>query len=130
MQVDTQSRKVVRPVFAAVVFGFLASLFAALSILLMFFGRGQPLEIFTGVSVLAPCAPLLYFAARGFVRGRRSAFQDMPERACGLAALVFLATALTAVASSAVPLAVGPGIAALLFALCIEFVRNFILAFP
>ena len=69
MQVDTQSRMVVRPVFAAVVFGFLASLFAALSILLMFFGRGQPLEIFTGVSVLAPCAPLLYFAARGFVPG-------------------------------------------------------------
>ena len=62
--------------------------------------------------------------------GRRSAFQDMPERACGLAALVFLATALTAVASNAASLAVGPGIAALLFALCIEFVRNFILAFP
>jgi len=69
MQVDTQSRMVVRPVFAAVVFGFLASLFAALSILLIFFGRGHSFEIFTGISVLAPCAPLLYFAARGFVPG-------------------------------------------------------------
>ena len=130
MQDNSQSRMVVRPVFAAVVFGFLASLFVAFSVLLVFFARGQSFEVFTGISVLAPCAPLLYFATRGFVRGRRSAFEDMPERGCGLAALLFLVAALTAVASSTVGLAVGPAIAALLFALCVESVRNFMVAFP
>jgi hypothetical protein len=127
---DTQSRMLVRPVFAAFVFGLLAVLFLALAVLIVFATHGNSSEVFTGVSLLAPCVPLVYFATRGFAHGRRSAFQDMPERACGLAALVFLAGVLVACASGVFALAVGPGIAAVLFALCVESVRNLVAAFP
>lgn len=113
--------------FAAIVF---AVFFLALAALIITATRGKPFEVFMGISLLAPCIPLAYFASRGFAHRRRSAFQDMPERACGFAAFVFFAVALTASLCGIVALAIGPGIAAVLFALCVESVRDLVIGFP
>lgn len=134
MQIDdAEGRSIVRPVFAAWVFGFLAVLLVlgATVVFVQFLRTPNLSWLAWSTSILAPCAPLTYFAARGFREGRRGAFDDLPESACLAAALFFIAlAALLRFAAGTWGTAVGPGVAAVLFAACIRSVRELLFLLP
>jgi len=130
---DTEARSIVRPVFAAWVFGFLAVLFVlGATVAFAQFLRTPGLSwLAWSASILAPCAPLTYFAARGFREGRRGAFDELPESACLAAALFFIAlAALLRFAAGTWGAAVGPGVAAVLFAVGVRPVRELLFLLP
>lgn len=130
---DTEARSTVRPVFAAWVFGFLAVLLVlGATVVFGQFLRTPDLSwLAWSGSILAPCAPLTYFAARGFREGRRSAFDELPESACLAAALFFIAlAALLRFAVGTWGAAVGPGVTAVLFAVCVRSVRELLFLLP
>lgn len=81
-----------RPVFVAWTFGFIIC-FLLLCVSMgwaMFSDSGDLNELLFTISVLFPIAPMAYYAIRGFRKGRRSAFEDLPQRPCLIAMLVCL----------------------------------------
>ncbi len=112
-----------RPVFAAWVFGCLALLVFVAA--LMIAHSHVRLQVLWALSALAPCAPLVYFAGRGFRANRRDAFEDLPERACAVAALSFSVLGLLlGWFGRTWALSLGPLLAGFAFALCIREVRG------
>jgi hypothetical protein len=124
---DASERTLVRPQIAAYAFGSVVVVILAFAglFLIEFVRSFDPILILAALSVAAPSAPLVYFAARGFRSKRRSAFEALPQRACGYAALGFLISGfLLALVAGNWGLAIGPSIAAFLFALCVESLRE------
>lgn len=117
------SRMRVRPMFAAIVFGFFALVFLSAAIFILIFARDAA-HVVPGISLLCPCATLAYFAMQARTQQHRSALQAFPQRACGMAAASFGAIAIVALGWNGVGAAVGPALAALLFALCLDDVRR------
>jgi O-antigen/teichoic acid export membrane protein len=126
--VQTAANKVtIRPMFAAIVFGFLALLLGFLAAVIL--AQFQPAErgALGALSILTPCIPLLYFAFRGFRANRRDAFEALPQRACALAAASFAALGfMFGWFGGTWGLAAGPIAAAVAFALCVKPLREFV----
>jgi uncharacterized membrane protein len=124
---SSTDRVFVRPVFAAVVFGFLTILLILVAAAVFLTQAGRPQATAIATSILAPCIPLLYFAGRGFRNKRRDAFAALPEKACALAAVSFIALGvLLGYLSKTWGLSAGPGIAAFAFAMCVTRFRKLV----
>lgn len=116
-----------RPVFVAWTFGFLIC-FALLCVYLgwaTFSSSGEPGDLYFTISFTFPIAPLLYYSVRGFLKGRRNAFQDLPQRPCLVAMLVCLiGGSLLALLAGEWGPAFAPAIAAGFFSLGSPLVRE------
>ncbi len=133
MTISAPDDRRVRPAFAAWVFGFLCVLFGLLDLALVLqFVRTPSVEnVLWIISMAAPIAPLSYFAIRGFLCNRKSAFEALPERFCGTMSIAFLVLAVVLGLLSGVwAQAIGPVVAAALWGLCIAPVRVAFLFLP
>jgi len=114
----------VRPLFAAIVFGGVAFLFLLGSGI--YFFLTNPSKILIALSIASPSLPLSYLAFRGFKPHRKSAFDDLPEAKCLMAAGIFcLVAILFAYLGGDWRLSMSPLLGALIFALCERNVREF-----
>ena len=119
--------------FAACVFGFLSVILGlfVLAVIIHYLQAPTLSNLMWVPSLASPIVPLSYFAFRGFRNPRSSAFESLPERYCGAASLSFLALGIVLGAlSGSWAHAIGPAVAALLFALSIRAVREILLMLP